>query len=63
MGQHLNTNCHKWGNKHIGGHGLQRVVDLNGKMLVWCKEIFGELVGTLVRETVKPMSGRAGNDK
>ena len=40
-GNEFNKTLHKWGNKHNGGHALQRSVDTKGKSVVRGRKMFG----------------------
>ena len=41
MGKELTSNLRKWRGRRTRGHDLQRTVDTNGEMLVWCRKCFG----------------------
>ena len=44
------TNCKTWRSRNNGGHGLHRIGDTNGKMLVWCRKCFGYALMKLGRK-------------
>ena len=49
MEKYFNMKLKKRGSRHTGGHDFQRLVDTNGKMLVWCRKSFGYARGKLLR--------------
>ena len=53
----------QWSNSHNGGHDLQRIVDLNGRILVWCRRCSGYSGVQLVRKLLNTCEPSVEEDR
>ena len=58
LGKDFDHKVKRWGETHLGGHGMVRRVDTNGKAWVWCRKCSGRARCRLVSKLMNSLQAR-----